>query len=161
MHSATFHFSVVHISLQKHLGYFNHNFRSPQLRQCEEGTIAIKKVSLKFSLRGFSLVILAILSFRRPIWLHPCMALLPQPCSQGAPPGADVYDQRKKQQTSTDMLIYRLSWKEVIGPLKGDTDFTKEKLLNYTLIWIVKHSLNFMCHAHKRNATEVTTTWLK
>ena len=50
------------------------------------------------------------------------------------------------------MLIYRL--------LKGDTYLTKEASKMY-LGSNCKHSLNFTCHAYKRNATEVTKILVK
>ena len=46
------------------------------------------------------------------------------------------------------MLIYRL--------LKGDTNLTKREASQLHCGSNCKHSLNFMCHAHKKNATEVT-----
>ena len=60
----------------------------------------------------------------------------------------DGYVRSKKQQTSPERLVYRLS--------EGDTNLTKEGSFSTTLCSNCKHSLNLTCHAHKRNATEVT-----
>ena len=51
------------------------------------------------------------------------------------------------------MLVYRL--------LKGDTNLTNEGSFSTTFCSNSKHSLNFMCHVHKRNESEVTKIWLK
>ena len=47
--------SVPIISLQKHLGYFNHIFRLSQLHQCDQELLP-NRFSWKFSERAFSLV---------------------------------------------------------------------------------------------------------
>ena len=53
-----------------------------------------------------------------------------------------------KETTKPKILVYRLS--------ERDTILTKEGSFSTTFCSNSKHSLNFMCHVHKRNVTEVT-----
>ena len=72
--------------------------------------------------------------FRRPIWLH----------------SWHFYTTRlqpiKEQQTSSDMLINRVS----------ERRYHKKGSFSTTLCSKCKHSLNLTCHTHKRNETDVT-----
>ena len=107
---------------------------------------------LESPLRNFSLVTLTFLLFQKTnlvIFLvaifnhsHATKELSIGRCARS-----------KKQQTSPKMLF--------IGYLKGDTNLTKEGSFSTTFCSNSKHTLNFMCHVHKRNATEVTKIWLK
>ena len=88
---------TLYSSLQKQLGYFNHNFRLSLLHQCDQGML-----SNRFSwMRSF------FFSYIRT-YLAAFLAFLPQPFNQGTQRWSIVYHQRN-QQTSSDMLIYRLS----------------------------------------------------
>jgi len=57
------------------------------------------------------------------------------------------YVRLKKQQTSSEIWLSERRY-----------EFNKRGSLLTTL---QSNSLNLMCHAHKRNATEVTKVWLK
>ena len=99
------------------------------------------------SLRAFSLVKFFLV--RRTIWLHSWHL---QPRNS---PGADDCVRSKKQQTPTDMLIYRVSerkfsalWTEILLLQKKEASQLHSDLN-------CKHSWNFTCHAHERNATEL------
>ena len=51
----------------------------------------------------------------------------------------------------------RILWENLVGESCGLTGDTKDGSFSITLLY--KHS--HACHAHKRNATEVTKLWLK
>ena len=124
--------TVASYTLQKHLGYFNHIFRLSQLHQCGQGMLPNWKSFFNYN------------RLIRPIFLHSWHSISQtmQPRNSGH---ADV--RSKQQHTSPEMLIYKFLE-------------TRGQHLNYTL-FNCKHSLNFACHAHKGNATEVTKIWLK
>ena len=61
-------------------------------------------------------------------------------------PEADMCKTRQRNNKS-----HQAFWNEII----------KEESFSTTLCSNCKHSLNFTCHAHKRNTTEVTKKWLK
>ena len=89
---------------------------------------------LEISLKSFfSSYISQYLLFRRPIWLHCLHFFHNHATHQELSKGRCV--RAKKQQTSPEMLIYRL--------LEGDTNL--EGSFSTTLCSNCKHSLNFMC----------------
>ena len=93
------------IPLQKTLGLLQPQFRLFQLHQCDQGMLQ-KKSFLNF----IDELLLSL--FRRPIYqLATFLAFPPQTCMQPRnSPCADVKMIRsKKQQTSPELLIYRLN----------------------------------------------------
>ena len=99
--------------------------------------------------KRFSLVPFASLFFQET-YLVTFLVFPPQVCNQGTLQGQMCKIKKKTRQKC---------W--FISILKGYTNLTKEGSFSTTHCSSCKHFVNFKCHTHKRNATELTKIWLK
>ena len=96
------------------------------------------------SLRSFFIGYISSCLFQKTYWAT-FLPQLPQPCNQGTLLGQMNNAKNNKTQLKC--------W--FVGFLKGDTNLEKGKEASQLHSGSnCKHSLNFTCHTHKRNATE-------